>query len=89
MLMYDLPFINFRNFSRPSVSDDLCEDSALRHPRFWRRRFLIYLFFFLFFFFFFFFDGNLSNIDRADSEKKSFEILNIFPVQMYGASTNA
>ena len=30
----------FSNFSRPLVPDDLCKESALRHPRFWRRRFL-------------------------------------------------
>ena len=28
------------NFGRPLVPDDLCKDSAQRHPRFWRRRFL-------------------------------------------------
>ena len=31
---------NFSNFGRPSVSDELCKDSAPKHPRFWRRRFL-------------------------------------------------
>ena len=30
----------FSNFGRPLVSDDICKDSATRHPRFWRRRFL-------------------------------------------------
>ena len=30
----------FSNFGRPLVPDDLCKDSALRHPRFWIRRFL-------------------------------------------------
>ena len=30
----------FRNFGRPPVSDDICKDSATRHPRFWRTRFL-------------------------------------------------
>ena len=30
----------FSNFGRPPVSDDICKDSATRHPRFWRRRFL-------------------------------------------------
>ena len=30
----------FRNFGSPLVPDDLCQDSAPRHPRFWRRRFL-------------------------------------------------
>ena len=30
----------FSNFGRPPVPDDLCKDSAIRHPRFWRRRFL-------------------------------------------------
>ena len=32
--MYDHHFINF---GRPSVPDDLCKDSAQRHPQFWRR----------------------------------------------------
>ena len=31
---------HFSNFGRPPVSNDLCKDSALRHPLFWRRRFL-------------------------------------------------
>ena len=35
--MYDH---HFSNFGRPPVPDDLCKDSALRHPLFWRRRFL-------------------------------------------------
>ena len=30
----------FSNFGRPLIPDDLCEDSAIRYPRFWRRRFL-------------------------------------------------
>ena len=30
----------FSNFGRPLVFDDLCKDTAPRHPRFWRRRFL-------------------------------------------------
>ena len=30
----------FSNFNRPHVPDDLCKDSAPRHSRFWRRRFL-------------------------------------------------
>ena len=32
--------IYFSNFGRPPILDDLCKDSAPRHPRFWRRRFL-------------------------------------------------
>ena len=35
--MYDH---DFSNFGRLPVPDDLCKDSAIRHPRFWRRRFL-------------------------------------------------
>ena len=31
---------NFSNFGRPSVPDELCKDSAPKHPRFWRKRFL-------------------------------------------------
>ena len=34
--MYD----HLSNFGRPPVPDDLCKDSAPRHPLFWRRRFL-------------------------------------------------
>ena len=30
----------FSNFGRPLVPNDLCKDSAPRHPQFWRRRFL-------------------------------------------------
>ena len=30
----------FSNFGKPPVSDDICKDSATRHPRFWRTRFL-------------------------------------------------
>ena len=30
----------FSNFGRPPVSYDICKDSATRHPRFWRTRFL-------------------------------------------------
>ena len=30
----------FSNFGRPPVSDDICKDSATRHPWFWKTRFL-------------------------------------------------
>ena len=30
----------FSNFDRPLIPDDICKDSATRHPRFWRKRFL-------------------------------------------------
>ena len=30
----------FSNFGRPPVSDDICKGSAIRHPQFWRTRFL-------------------------------------------------
>ena len=30
----------FSNFGKPPVPDDICEDSATSHPRFWRIRFL-------------------------------------------------
>ena len=30
----------FSNLGRPPVLDDLCKDSTIRHPRFWRRNFL-------------------------------------------------
>ena len=32
---------------------------------------------------------NLSNIGPEASEEKSFEIINIFSIQMYGTQTNA
>ena len=35
--MYDH---HFSNFGRPPIPDDLCKDSAPRNPLFWRRRFL-------------------------------------------------
>ena len=37
MSMYDH---YFSNFGRPPIPDDLSKDSAPKHPRFWRRRFL-------------------------------------------------
>ena len=37
MSMYDH---HLRNFGRPPVPDNLCKDSATRHPRFRRSRFL-------------------------------------------------
>ena len=37
MSMYDH---YFSNFGRPPVSDDICKDSATRHLRFWKTRFL-------------------------------------------------
>ena len=30
----------FSNFGSPPVLDDICKDLAIRHDRFWRRRFL-------------------------------------------------
>ena len=30
----------FRNFGRPPFPNDICKDSATRHPRLWSRRFL-------------------------------------------------
>ena len=30
----------FSNLGRPPVSDDICKGSAIRHPLFWRTRFL-------------------------------------------------
>ena len=35
--MYDH---HFSHFGRPPIPDDLCKDSAWRHPLFWRRSFL-------------------------------------------------
>ena len=36
----------FSNFGSSPVSDDICKDSATKHPRFWRRRFLKFFFFY-------------------------------------------
>ena len=41
MSMYDN---YFSNFGRPPIPNDICKDSAIRHPRFWRIRFLNVLF---------------------------------------------
>ena len=30
----------FNNFGSPPVPEDICKDSAIRHARFWSRRFL-------------------------------------------------
>ena len=30
----------FSNFGSPRVPKDICKDTAIRHARFWRRRFL-------------------------------------------------
>ena len=30
----------FSNFGSPPIPDDICKNSAIRHARFWRRRFL-------------------------------------------------
>ena len=101
--MYDH---HFSNFGRPPVPNDLCKDSTLRHPLFWRRRFLKV-------FTIYGYGGHLGqwtatilatfhspnlrrlhikfeqNISPEAAEEKSFEILNIFPIQMYSAHTNA
>ena len=37
MSMYDH---YFSNFGCPPVGNDICKDSAIRHPQFWRIRFL-------------------------------------------------
>ena len=39
MLMYDH---YFSNFGRPPLPDDLCKDSATRHPWFWRRFLIVF-----------------------------------------------
>ena len=100
--MYDN---SFSNFGRPLVPNDLCKDSAPRHSRFWRKRFLKV-------FTIYGHGGHLGQrivtisavfcfptlrwlhmkfeeIGSEASEEKLFEILNNFPIQMYGAHTNA
>ena len=96
MSIYD---IYFSNFGRSPVPDDLCKDSAPKHPRFWRRRFLK-VFYHMWawrpswstnrnhF-------SNLSFPQPKDGpykiwaklaqrlQRRSFEILNIFPIQMH------
>ena len=100
--MYDH---HFSNFGRSPVPDDLCKDSAPRHPLFWRGRFLkvfttyghgSHLGQWIATILAIFYSPaprgstwNLSNIGQEASEEKSFEILNIFPIQMYGTHTNA
>ena len=96
---------SFSNFGRPLVPNDLCKDSAPRHSRFWRRGFLkvftIYghgghlgqptttiLASFCFPTLRWLHMKFKQNGSEA-SEEKSFEILNNFPIQMYGAHTNA
>ena len=85
---------HFSNFGRPPIPNDLCKDSAWRHPVL-EKIFTIY--------------GhgghlgqwkatilaifiplpqgdskwNLSNTGPEAPEEKSFEILNIFPIQMH------
>ena len=90
----------FSNFCRPPVIDDICKDSATRHPRFLRISFLKV-------FTIYGHGGHpgqwtatilatvhfpapgrlqmkyLSNIVPEAPEEKSFEILNIFPMQMH------
>ena len=101
---------SFSNFGRSLVPDDLCKDSAPRHSRFWRRRFLkvftiyghgshlgqptmtilaIFCFPTLRWLHMKFEPIYLSQIGSEASKEKSFEILNNFPIQMYGAHTNA
>ena len=75
---------HFSNFGRPPVPDDLCKYSATRHPRFWRSRFLKV-------FTTYRHGGHLGQwmVTILASEKKSFEILNVFSIQMYVATTKA
>ena len=40
MSIYNLYFCNFGRPPPPPIHNDLSKDSAPRHPRFWRRRFL-------------------------------------------------
>ena len=79
----------FSNFSRPPIPDDLCKDSAIRHPRFWKRKFLKVFTIYghgghlgqwtkNILAIFHFPAPNLSNIGPEALEEKSFEILNIF-----------
>ena len=100
--MYDH---HFSNFGRPPVTDDLCKDSAPRHSLFWRRRFLkvftIYghgshLGQWTATILAIFHSPNLRKLHIKFEQHwprgfrgKLFEILNIFPLQMYGAHTNA
>ena len=84
----------FSYFGRPPVSDDICKDSTIRHPWLWRRRFLKVLTIYGYgghlgqwtatiLAIFHFPALNLRNIIPEAPEEKSFEILNIFPIQMH------
>ena len=86
----------FSYFSRPPITANLCKDSAIRDPRFWRRRFLKV-------FTIYGHGGHLGQwkatiltifhspapgklqmkFGSEAPEEKSFEILNIFPIQMH------
>ena len=88
----------FSFFCRPPVPDNLCKDSATRHPWFWKRRFLKV-------FTIYGHGGHLGqwtatilaifhspvpgrlHIGSDAPEEKSFEILNIFSIQMHRKQT--
>ena len=94
---------HFSNFGRSPVPNDLCKDSAPRHPLFWRRRsFKVCILYMgmaailvngLQPFKLSFHTPNLRRLHIKSEQHwpRGFrvEILHIFPIQIYGAHTNA
>ena len=96
---------HFSNFGRTPVPHNLCKDKGPGLIWLWRRRFLKFftkyghgshfdLWTMPILAIFHSpaqggFAWNLSNTGPGASEEKSFEIINIFSIQMYGAYTNA
>ena len=96
---------HFSNFGRSPVPHNLCKDKGPGLIWLWRRRFLKFFTIYghgshfdqwtmpILAIFHSPAQGgfawNLSNTGPGASEEKSFEIINIFSIQMYGAHTNA
>ena len=94
---------HFNNFGRPPVSDDLCLDSAWRHPLSWRRRFLRVFYHIWAWRPSWSIDSNHFSILSFPCpregpneiwatlaqrlQRRSFVILNIFPIQMHREAT--
>ena len=91
----------FRNFGRPLVPGDLCKDSAPRHSRFWRRFLKVFYHIWAWRPSWSTDHDHFSNLSfpqpkeaphefeqrgQEASEEKSFEILNSFLIQVYGAT---
>ena len=95
---------HFSNFGRPPIPDDLCKDSATRHPWFWRSRILKVFTTYGYGRHFGQWTAtilaifhspapgrlqiNLSNTGPGAPEEKVFEILNIFSIHMQREANN-